>query len=195
MKRHAATGLGLLLSALLAAGAALADGGPSAPLPFPLGGSFSLTDQFGHTRSEADPDGYAQLLYFGYANCPGICTTAMPLMAEIADRLARQGLTVRPVMITVDRARDRVGTMAAPLERISPDFVGLTGGEAELAKAYRAFSVDIRQVAEDPRAGPVYAHGSLIYLLDAKGSVLTLLPPVLDPAEAARIVSGYLSPP
>lgn len=36
------------------------------PLPFDLGGSYSLTDQYGAPpRTQADPDGHAQLLVFG----------------------------------------------------------------------------------------------------------------------------------
>ncbi|MBC7156056.1 MAG: SCO family protein, partial [Rhodobacteraceae bacterium] len=44
---------------------------------------------------------------------------------------------------------------------------------------------------EDPEYGPVYAHGSHVYLLDPAGEVLTLLPPILGPARMAEIAAGY----
>ncbi|MGV6849615.1 MAG: SCO family protein [Marinibacterium sp.] len=180
----------LVVTAFLA-GPALA-GGP--PLPFDIGGSFALTDQYGQPRTESDPDGHAQLLFFGYANCPGICATAMPMMADVTDILASHGLTVQPVMITVDPDRDRVGTMTAPLADIHATFIGLTGDESALETAYAAYAIERELAFVDPDYGAVYRHGSFIYLLDAQGEVLTLILPVQDAAHVAGIVQGYLRP-
>lgn len=162
------------------------------PLPFDVGGPFTLVDQFGTPRSQADPEGQAQLLFFGYANCPGICSAAFPLMADVTDLVAEAGHRIRPVMITVDPARDRVGTMQAPLGAHHKDFIGLTGSKEALAGAYAAFSVEHALAYEDPKYGPVYTHGSFIYLLDGQGEVLTLIPPVLDAASAAEIALKYI---
>ena len=164
---------------------------PPLPFPFAIGGDFALTDQAGHARTAADPDGRLQLLFFGYANCQSICSVALPAMAETVDLLAAQGVAAVPVMITVDPARDTVATMAEPLAALHPAFVGLTGGEDALAAAYDAFGVEISLVFEDPEYGPVYAHGSHVYLLDPAGEVLTLLPPILGPARMAEIAAGY----
>lgn len=163
-----------------------------APVPFKVGGAFDLTDQHGAPRTQVDPDGHAQLLFFGYVNCPGICTTALPMMADVTDRLAERNITVRPVMITVDPSRDKVGTMTRALAKLHPDFIGLTGDETALARAYSAFSVRRKLAFEDPEYGPVYAHGSFVYLLDASGTVLTLFPPVQDPGHVAKVAAGYL---
>ncbi|NNE51655.1 MAG: SCO family protein [Sulfitobacter sp.] len=176
--------LGLLAGPLLA----------QSPLPFDVGGPFALTDQNGEMRTEADPDGQPQLLFFGYANCPGICSAALPLMADVTDLVAEAGHDLRPVMITVDPERDRVGTMQAPLAEHHPAFIGLTGSKEALATAYAAFSVDHALAYEDPKYGPVFTHGSLIYLLDGSGDVLTLIPPVLDAASAAQIALRYMAP-
>ena len=110
-------------------------------MPFDVGGAFDLLDQHGNARTQVDPDGRAQLLFFGYANCPGICATAMPMIADITFALADAGIAVRPVMITVDPERDQVGNMDGPLLQLHPEFVGLTGTEAALETAYKAFSV------------------------------------------------------
>ncbi|WP_226780527.1 SCO family protein [Oceaniglobus trochenteri] len=164
-----------------------------APLPFDLGGSFTLTDQTGTPRSEADPEGRAQLLFFGYANCLQICSAALPLMADLVDDLAGE-FALRPVMITVDPARDTVEEIGPPLEYLHPDFVGLTGTKAELQVAYDAYSVEIKHIFDDPEYGPIYAHGSFIYLLDGQGAVLSLLPPILSPEQAAEILRARLAP-
>ncbi len=166
----------------------------SGPLPFAMGGAFDLIDQNGQSRSQIDPDGRAQLLFFGYANCPGICPTAFATMADTVDRLAEQGIKLRPILITVDPTRDTVANMAAPLARLHADFVGLTGSEAALAQAYKAFGVESKVEYTDPDKGAIYSHGSFIFLLDAQGEVLTLLPPILHTDRVVDIVRGYLVP-
>lgn len=162
--------------------------------PVDIGGPYTLVDQFGQTRTEADPDGKAQLVFFGYANCLNICSAAMPLMAEVVDLLAADGIDVTPVMITVAPDQDQVDTMGAPLAEIHPDFIGLTGDEAALQAAYDAFSVEVEPLFEDPEYGWIYSHGSFVHLLDANGETLTLLPPILDVDQAVGIARTYLSP-
>lgn len=171
--------------------AALPAAGQS-PFPVNIGGSFTLVDQFGQTRTEVDPQGRAQLVFFGYANCLNICSAALPLMAEVVDVLAAEGIEVTPVMITVAPDQDRVETMGAPLAEIHPDFIGLTGDQTALQEAYDAFSVEVTPLFEDPENGWIYAHGSFVHLLDASGEMLTLLPPILDVDRAAKIARGYL---
>lgn len=164
------------------------------PFPVNIGGPFSLVDQYGDIRTEADPQGRAQLVFFGYANCLNICSAALPLMAQVVDVLAEDGIDVTPVMITVAPDQDRVETMGAPLADIHPDFIGLTGDQGALQAAYDAFSVEVTPLFEDPEYGWIYAHGSFVHLLDASGEMLTLLPPVLDVDQAAGIARGYLDP-
>lgn len=161
------------------------------PLPFELGGAFALTDQHGQRRTQVDPEGHLQLLFFGYANCQQICSVALPQMAGIATGLAAQGVAITPVLITVDPARDTVGRMGAALAKLHPDFVGLTGDEAALAQAYALFAVENALVFTDPATGPVYAHGSFLYLLDGQGRFLTVLPPILSDERIMEIIAGY----
>ncbi len=172
--------------ALLAMSSAALAG--QSPLPFDLGGDFSLTDQTGAKRTQANPDNTPQLLFFGYANCQQICSAALPLMGQITDTLEEKGIEVQPVMITVDPARDTVAKIGPPLAQHHPDFVGLTGTEEELQVAYDAYSVEKEEIFFDPEFGPIFSHGSFIYLLDADGEFLTLFPPILGPDQAAEIV-------
>jgi len=164
------------------------------PFPVDIGGPYKLVNQYGDVRTEADPNGNAQLVFFGYANCLNICSAALPLMAQVVDVLAEDGIDVTPVMITVAPDQDRVETMGAPLADIHPDFIGLTGEQGALQSAYDAFAVEITPLFEDPEYGWIYAHGSFVHLLDANGETLTLLPPVLDVDQMAGIARGYLDP-
>ena len=169
--------------------------GPASPFDLDLGGTFELTDQTGATRSQADPAGRPQLLFFGYANCPSICSVALPLMGEVTDLLDAGGLAVTPLMITIDPERDTPATIGAPLALHHRRFVGLTGSDDQLQTVYDLFSVERKMVFEDPERGPIYAHGSHIYLLDAEGEFLTLLPPILGAEHMAGIVRGYIADP
>jgi protein SCO1 len=161
------------------------------PLPLDLGGQFRLIDQNGRTRTQVEPNGNFQLVFFGYANCREICSAALPQMAEVADRLASVGVALTPVLITVDPARDTVATLGPALGKFSPNFVGLTGDDAALEKAYQAFSIDNSLVFDDPQHGPVYAHGGFLYLLDADGTFLTVIPPILSTDRVIDLISTY----
>jgi protein SCO1/2 len=173
---------------------ALSFGGASfaAGLPFDVGGAFTLTDQSGAQHSQSDPDGWPQLLFFGYANCQQICSVALPLMAEIAADMGAAGMPVRPVLITVDPARDTVETIGPPLEYLHPDFIGLTGTPEALQVAYDAFQVEFEHIFDDPQYGPIFSHGSFIYLLSPTGEVLSLLPPILSVEQAGDILRARL---
>ena len=159
-----------------------------------LGGSFELTDQFGELRTEKSPDGKAQLVFFGYANCPDICTAALPLMAEIVSTLEKDDVDVTPIMITVDPNVDTPETMGPPMAKWHPDFVGLSGSPEALQVSYDAFQVEITPLFQEPTGQWIFAHGSFIYLLNEAGELLTLVPPILGPDEAANIVKKYLQP-
>lgn len=180
-----------LIPLLIAAGPALAE---APAFPFLVGGDYALTNQHGEAYTQADPDGRAQLLFFGYANCLQICSSVLPQMAVVTDALAGDGIAVRPVMITVDPTIDTVADIGPALTQYHDDFVGLTGSETELQVAYDAFSVEKEHLFDDPEYGPVYAHGSFIYLLDGDGKTLTLIPPVLSDDEIVAIIAKYVEP-
>lgn len=179
---------GLLLAACIAAPLRA-----ETPFPVDLGGPYRLVDQHGATRTEADPDGRAQLIFFGYANCLNICSAALPLMAEVTRTLEAEGVAVTPVLITINPAQDRVETMGAPLADLHRRFVGLTGEEAALARAYDAFNVDFEKLFQDPEYGWIYSHTGVVHLMDGRGRLLTLLPPVLDADQMTAIVRKYVT--
>lgn len=178
----------LVLAAAVLAGPAHALDG----LPFDVGGPFELTDQTGAARTEADPQGRWQLLFFGYANCPSICAVALPMMADAVQDLDASGIDVVPVMITVDPARDSVATIGPPLEAYHPDFVGLTGSDDALQVAYDAYQIEKELLFEDPFEGPIFSHGAHVYLLDPAGEMKTLLPPILSAERVVEIAKGYI---
>jgi protein SCO1/2 len=162
----------------------------AAPFPVTMRADFALVDQHGAPRTPADFAGGPWLLLFGYATCEAICSVALPRMAEAVDILAAQGVEATPVLITVDPARDTPAALAEAAPKLHPRLVALTGAEAALAAARRAFQVEASVVFEAPD-GPVFAHGSFVYLMRPDGTAATLMPPILAPERMAEIVAAH----
>lgn len=177
-----------LLALLLLAGPAFA----ADPFPLPPATPFALHTGTGQPRTEADPAGQYQLLYFGYANCPDMCLTTLPHIADVVDALAAMGIAVTPVMITVDPGHDQGPGMDATLAAYHPAFVGLTGTPQDLQPVWKAYGIRAEALFSDPYGQPILAHTGHLFILDPHGKPLTLLPPVLPVEATARIIAGYV---
>jgi len=156
------------------------------------GGDFTLTDHNGNQRTSKDPEGNYQLVFFGYANCQAICGVALPRMAAAVDMLKAEDKTVTPLLITVDPDRDTVENMADAVKHHHKNMIGLTGSKEALQVAYDAFNVEKSLVYEHPEHGPIYAHGSFIYLIDSEGNFKTLFPPILGPERISEVTKSYI---
>ncbi len=172
--------------------AAAHEAGPALPFPVEITPRFALIDQTGRAVTQADFAGRPMAIYFGYANCPGICPVALAHIAEALDILGPDGADIAPILITVDPARDTPAAMAEALAKYHPRLIGLTGSEAALAEVRAVFQVDTRQIAETPEGGAIFAHGSFIYLFGGDGAIKSLLPPNLPPERMAELMRKYL---
>lgn len=70
--------------------------------------------------------------------------------------------------------------------------MGLTGSGTALQVACDAFSIEKEFLFDDAELGPVYAHGSFMYLLDSSGKTLILILPVLSDEEIITIITKYI---
>lgn len=162
------------------------------PIEISVGDEFKLTDQDGLRRDRLFFAEGPTLVFFGYASCEGICLTAIPRLAEAEALLRERGARVRPVIVTIDPARDSPEVMKLALMEHSDRLIGLTGSEAELATVRSMFGVRHSLVSAEPE-NAVYQHGSFMFLLDANARLMTVLPPILGPGQIADIVEGYLA--
>ena len=163
-----------------------------AAFPVQVRAEFDLIDQTGARRTQADYAGRSMLIFFGYANCPGICSVALPRLAAALDLLGDDADQVAPLLITVDPELDTPKTLSEQMPRIHPRLTGLTGSADALAAARQAFGVEAKLEFVDPEYGPIYAHGSFIYLIDGQGKLVSLLPPVLAPERMAEIIGEHI---
>ncbi len=163
-----------------------------APLPYRVGGPFSLIDHTGQPQSDADFRGEYLILYFGYTACPNTCSTALAFIAGALDALGDEGDRVRPLFITVDPEYDTLDRLAAFVGRIHPRLMGLTGDPRELARLRAAYRIEAREVEDKGGFERLVDHTPVSYLVGPGGRVLTLFPPIIPPARLAGLIRRYL---
>jgi protein SCO1/2 len=100
--------------------------------PNVLGGDFSLTDQHGKRRSIHEFKGKYMLIYFGYTYCPDICPMGLTNITKALKLLERNRDDVIPIFITVDPTRDTPENLQLYAQNFHPNYVMLTGTEAEI---------------------------------------------------------------
>jgi protein SCO1/2 len=153
----------------------------SAPLAgAAIGGDFNLTDQDGKKRTFAEFDGQYRIVYFGYTNCPDICTPDVQnLMAGLkafektSPALAAK---VQPIFITVDPARDTAAVLGQFVSAFHPRLIGLTGTEAEIAGTAKKFAVYYDRVEGSTPDAYLMSHSQTPFLMGPDGRPLAILP-------------------
>ncbi len=186
-----------LPAVLLALDLALGSGG-SAPAAS-LGGPFSLVDQHGVPRTEADFRGHFVLLYFGYTYCPDLCPTTLLKIAAAVDELAAEvpaaAERVLPVLITVDPQRDTPEVLRDYVAHFHPRLVALTGTPKALAEAERVYGVFAAPVLTGNSATYLVDHTSFVYLLGPDGRYLEHFEADVTTEELVGALRRHLAPP
>jgi len=155
---------------------------PSAPS---IGGPFALVDGTGHAVTDQTFRGKWMLIYFGYTHCPDACPTTLSDIGGALDKLTvAERARIKVFFITVDPARDTPAIVGDYARAFGPEFVGLTGSEAQLAPVEKSFRV---YAQKHELKGGDYAmdHSSIIYLMGPDGHFAGLLDDSLSPAQIA----------
>jgi len=124
------------------------------------------------------------VVFFGYSDCPDVCTAILADIATARNRMAAdlKG-KVRVVVITTDPARDTPSVFKAYLDRIDPDFVGLTGDLATIVSVAESVKVAIEDGQKLPSGGYEVTHGTQVigFGKDHRAAVVWMYPtPVGD---------------
>ena len=159
-----------------------------------VGGPFTLVDQDGRTRTEKDFADSHMLIYFGYTFCPDVCPTALQVMSQAMDRLdPAVAAKIAPVFVTVDPARDTVTQLKSYVGNFHPRLVGLTGSEAQIAaaaKAYRVYYAKSKETANS--ADYLMDHSSVVFLMGPDGRYLTHFTHNAPPDRMAEALTAYV---
>jgi protein SCO1 len=153
-------------------------GRPGDPLAGRFGGAFALIAPDARPVTDSVLHGRFVLITFGYTHCPDVCPTDLATMGQAIDALGKRGDMVQPVFVTVDPARDTPDVLAAYASSFHPRLLALSGSEAQVAAAARAYKVHRRKVLTSPGQTQDYLvdHSSLMYLMGPDGGFVTLFP-------------------
>lgn len=145
-----------------------------------IGGPFTLIDKDGKAVNWSDFAGKWRIVYFGYTYCPDACPMDVGVMMRGFDRFASEhgdeAARVQPIFITIDPARDtreRVGEFAAAF---GPRLIGLTGTQAQVDQAAKAFAAYSARGKDTPGGGYLMDHSRIAYLMDPDGKPIAMLP-------------------
>ena len=130
-----------------------------------IGGPFELMDHRGQMVTDAQVLDQPALVYFGYTFCPAVCPMDVARNVVAVEILADAGLTVKPVFITIDPARDTVDYLADFVANNHPEMVGLTGTAEQIAKAAQAYKVYYRKQPSEDEDYYLMDHSSFSYFM------------------------------
>jgi protein SCO1 len=134
-----------------------------------VGGPFHLEDQNGKPVTDQDMKGRPFLVFFGFTHCPDICPTTLFDMSQLLRKLGPDADHVGALFITVDPERDTPAVLKDYLSNFDPHLRGLTGDQAKVNAAIKAYRVYAKKV---PLEGGDYTmdHTAVVYLMDKDGN-------------------------
>jgi protein SCO1/2 len=132
--------------------------------------NFQLIDEQGQPWRLSDQRGKVVFLFFGYTSCPDVCPTTLAAWSQAYKELGEDAGRVRFVFVTVDPERDTPERLGMHVDAFQPDFVGLTGSQADLEAVYDVFDVYYEKDTSSQSAlGYLVSHTATAFVLDPEG--------------------------
>lgn len=156
------------------------------PEPRPLA-DVTLSTQHGETFTTADLEDRWSLMFFGYLDCPDVCPTSLHAMKSMREHLTARsaGTDLRMVFVSVDPSDDDPEEMAEYLAWYDPEFIGLRGAEAEIARLAESMAVKYVEFVDEAGYRSI-DHTSSVMIVDPSGRMVGALPPPLVPERMAE---------
>lgn len=133
---------------------------------------FTLRDQNGVQRTNADFAGQPIALFFGFTYCPDVCPTTLLSLAGAIDDLSALGLeasNIQIVFVSVDFERDTPQQLKDYLSLFDVPVIGLTGDAEAVKAAIGSFGAYAQKIT-DADGGYVYDHSAAVYLYRDDGT-------------------------
>ena len=157
-----------------------------------MGGAFNLIDHKGNTVTEKNFLGNYVLVFFGYTFCPDACPTALADVALVLDELGRDSMAATSIMITIDPKRDKPDVLSEYITLFHDRIIGLTGTEKQIKEVAEKYRVFYRRVDDQEYSFYLMDHTSFIYLVDPKGTVISLFRYGTPPSEIADTIRKHM---
>ena len=156
-----------------------------------VGGPFHLEDQNGKAVSDEDMKGKPFLVFFGFTHCPDICPTTLFDISQLMHALGPDAERTGALFITVDPERDTPAVLRDYLSNFDPHLRGLTGDQAAINAATKAYRVYAKKV---PLENGDYTmdHTAVVYLMDKDGHFVAPFDTKRSPEAEANHLPRYL---
>ncbi len=150
---------------------------------------FSLVDTDAKAFTQHSLQGQWSLLFFGYANCPGICPATLKVLQKVwEDNSIAQKLHF--IFISLDPVEDTPAKLKTFLAGFNPRFSGLTGDEKQIQALSKACNI---YYWIDPKATQtVIDHSATLLLVNPQGAIKVLLSPPHEPAALLTELRAFL---
>ena len=158
-----------------------------------VGGDFTLIDQTGAIRTQADFAGRYMLIYFGFTYCPDVCPTTLIKMADVIDRLGDDSDSVNSIFISIDPERDKEEVIKDYVSAFHEEIIGLTGSEEQISNVAKDWGVYYQK--EDIEGSDDYTvnHLDIIFLANANGEYVDFFPPKIQSALIVEKVRNIIN--
>lgn len=157
-----------------------------------IGGPFALVDHTGAARTEKDLLGRFAVVNFGFTNCPDVCPTTLQTISDALELMGPAAQRIRPVFVSVDPDRDTPDRLKTYREAFDERFLMLTGSEAAVARAAKAYKVGYSRMKPAADGSYMVNHTALIYLMGPDGAYITHFPFRIAPEKLAASLKKWV---
>jgi protein SCO1/2 len=132
---------------------------------------FKLADHNGQLRSMADFRGRVVVIFFGFAQCPDVCPTAMAELAQVKLQLGADGQRLQAIMVSLDPERDTPEVLKAYMTNFDPGFLALRPTLEQLPQVAKDFKIFYKKNEGKTPSSYTLDHSAGSYVFDPQGRV------------------------
>lgn len=140
---------------------------------------FALVDGEGQDFSLENLRDRWSMVFFGFTHCPDVCPSALYDLNLISESLKSRGAEPLPqvVFVSVDPERDTPEKLSQYVAYFNPDFVGVTGSDAQLRPLTMQLGIAY-QVAEHEAGAEHYDvfHTASVMVINPEGRLFGVFP-------------------
>lgn len=139
-----------------------------------IGGPFELVDPAGRTVTDRSLRGRPFAIFFGFTRCPDVCPTTLSRLAQLRSKLGADGDAFDIVFVSVDPGHDSPADIGAYVDLFDTPILGLTGSEAQIAAAAKAYHVYYGKV-DQPGGDYTIDHSATVFLMGRRGQFVATI--------------------
>jgi protein SCO1/2 len=147
---------------------------------------FKLADHNGQQRTLADFRGKVVVIFFGFAQCPDVCPTAMAELAEVKRLLGADAGKLQGLFVTLDPERDTPEVLKAYMGNFDPAFLALRPEVQELPDLAKHFKIFYKKNEGKTAGSYTLDHTAASYVFDPQGRVRLYTRHGMGPAALAE---------